>query len=126
MIELKLQRSLLDGRYEILECLGRGSYSEIYAARDLSAVEGEPKTVVIKVLNVLLQGVPDADLERTLIENFQNEAIALDRVRHPNIINRLGHGTALDLAGTPFHYIVLEYLAGGELAARCRNQFTAS
>src|SRR5437868_1280179 len=47
---------------------------------------------------------------------------ALDRVRHPNIINRLGHGTALDLAGTPFHYIVLEYLAGGELAARCRNQ----
>src|SRR2546421_2688785 len=122
MTELKLQQSLLDGRYEILECLGRGSYSEIYAARDLSAVEGEPKTVVIKVLNVLLQGVPDADLERTLIENFQNEAIALDRVRHPNIINRLGHGTALDLAGTPFHYIVLEYLAGGELAARCRNQ----
>jgi serine/threonine protein kinase len=122
MIELKLQHSLLDGRYEILECLGRGSYSEIYVARDLSAVEGEPKTVVIKVLNVLLQGVPDADLERTLIENFQNEAIALDRVRHPNIINRLGHGTALDLAGTPFHYIVLEYLAGGELAARCRNQ----
>ena len=40
MIELKLQRSLLDGRYEILECLGRGSYSEIYAARDLSVLGG--------------------------------------------------------------------------------------
>lgn len=122
MTELKLQHSLLDGRYEILECLGRGSYAEIYVARDLSAAEGEPQAVVIKALNVLLQGVPDADLERTLIENFQNEAIALDRVRHPNIISRLGHGTALDLAGTPFHYIVLEYLAGGELAARCRHQ----
>jgi serine/threonine protein kinase len=122
MSELKLQQSLLDGRYEILECLGRGSYAEIYMARDSNAADGEPQTVVIKALNVLLQGVPDADLERTLIENFQNEAVALDRVRHPNIISRLGHGTAIDLAGTPFHYIVLEYLAGGEVGARCRKQ----
>lgn len=122
MTELKLQQSLLDGRYEILDCLGRGSYAEIYVARDLNAAEGEPKTVVIKALNVLLQGVPDADLERTLIENFQNEAVALDRVRHPHIIHRLGHGTAIDLAGTPFHYLVLEYLAGGELGARARHQ----
>jgi serine/threonine protein kinase len=122
MTELKLQQSLLDGRYEIVECLGRGSYAEIYVARDLSASENEPRTVVIKALNVLLQGMPDADLERTLIENFQNEAVALDRVRHPNIISRLGHGTAIDLSGTPFHYIVLEYLAGGELGARVRQQ----
>src|SRR4051812_42786166 len=122
MTELKLQQSLLDGRYEILDCLGRGSYAEIYVARDLNPAEGEPQTVVIKALNVLLQGVPDADLERTLIENFQNEAVALDRVRHPHIIHRLGHGTAIDLAGTPFHYLVLEYLAGGELGARARHQ----
>jgi serine/threonine protein kinase len=120
--ELKLQQSLLDGRYEILDCLGRGSYAEIYMARDSSAAEGEPQAVVIKALNVMLQGVPDADLERTLIENFQNEAVALDRVRHPNIISRLGHGTAIDLSGTAFHYLVLEYLAGGELGARCRKQ----
>lgn len=122
MTELKLQQSLLDGRYEILDCLGRGSYAEIYMARDLSAAEGEPQAVVIKALNVMLQGVPDADLERTLIENFQNEAVALDRVRHPNIISRLGHGTAIDLSGTAFHYLVLEYLAGGELGARCRKE----
>lgn len=122
MTELKLQQSLLDGRYEILECLGRGSYAEIYVARDLSAADGEPTTVVIKALNVLLQGVPDEDLERTLIENFQNEAVALDRVRHPHIIQRLGHGTAIDLVGTTFHYLVLEYLAGGELGARARRQ----
>ncbi len=122
MTELKLQQSLLDGRYEILDCLGRGSYAEIYVARDLAAAEGQPQTVVIKALNVLLQGVPDADLERTLIENFQNEAVALDRVRHPHIINRLGHGTALDLGGTAFHYLVLEYMAGGELGARVRER----
>ena len=78
-------------------------------------------TVVIKALNVFLQDDLDPDLERTLVENFQNEAVALDRVRHPNIISRLGHGTARDLAGTIFHYLVLEYLAGGDLQKLARD-----
>ena len=115
MSELKLQQSRLDGRYDILECLGRGSYAEIYVANDNAAPEGAPHTIVIKALNLYLQDAPDAELERTLVSNFQNEAVALDRVRHPNVINRLGHGTAIDLAGTTFHYIVLEYLPGGDL-----------
>jgi serine/threonine protein kinase len=117
MSDLRLQQSRLDGRYDILECLGRGSYAEIYMANDNAAPEGEPRTVVIKALNVYLQDAPDTELERTLVSNFQNEAVALDRVRHPNVINRLGHGTAIDLAGTTFHYIVLEYLPGGDLFA---------
>src|SRR6478735_6995047 len=122
MSELKLQQSRLDGRYDILECLGRGSYAEIYVAHDNAAAEGAPTTVVIKALNMFLQETPDEDMERTLVANFQNEAIALDRVRHPNIINRLGHGTAIDLAGTTFHYIVLEYLPGGDMSALTRNR----
>ena len=122
MSELKLQQCRLDGRYDVLECLGRGSYSEVYVARDAAAAEGAPRTVVIKALNTHLQGVPDAELERTLIENFRNEAIALDRVRHPNIISRLGHGTAIDLQGRTFHYLVVEYLPGGDLQALVRNR----
>jgi serine/threonine protein kinase len=122
MSELKLQQCRLDGRYDVLDCLGRGSYSEVYVARDAAAQEGAPRTVVIKALNTHLQGVPDAELERTLIENFRNEAIALDRVRHPNIISRLGHGTAIDLQGRTFHYLVLEYLPGGDLQALVRNR----
>jgi serine/threonine protein kinase len=122
MSELKLQQSRLDGRYDVLECLGRGSYAEIYVARDNSATDGAPRTIVIKALNIFLQEEPDQELERTLVTNFQNEAVALDRVRHPNVINRLGHGTAIDLAGTTFHYIVLEYLPGGDLAALTRNR----
>ncbi|HZI49552.1 MAG TPA: protein kinase, partial [Pyrinomonadaceae bacterium] len=107
MSELKLLQCRLDGRYDIEECLGRGSYAEIYVARDRGATDEKFRRVVIKALNVLLQGYQDSELEHTLIQNFQNEAIALDRVRHPNIISRLGHGTALDLNGTAFHYIVL-------------------
>src|SRR5437867_4646489 len=117
MSELKLLQCRLDARYDIEDCLGRGSYAEIYMARDLAATDEQFRKVVIKALNVLLQGYQDPELERTLIQNFQNEAIALDRVRHPNIISRLGHGSAIDLNGAAFHYIILEYLGGGDMAA---------
>ena len=122
MSELKLQQCRLDGRYDVLDCLGRGSYSEVYVARDIAASNGSPQTVVIKALNTSLQGMPDPELERTLIENFRNEAVALDRVRHPHIISRLGHGTAIDLQNRTFHYLVFEYLPGGDLQALCRQR----
>src|SRR5689334_3437034 len=99
--------------------LGRGSYAEVFVAHD-QRHHDEP--VIIKALNVTLQGTPDADLERTLIENFQNEAVALDTVRHPNIIRRLGHGTAADLEGYAFHYLLLEYMPGGDLLSLCSRQ----
>jgi serine/threonine protein kinase len=122
MSELKLLQCRLDGRYDVEDCLGRGSYAEIYMARDLAATDEQFREVVIKALNVLLQGYQDPDLEQTLIQNFQNEAVALDRVRHPHIISRLGHGTALDLNGTAFHYLVLEYLGGGDMSKFCREE----
>src|SRR5258707_11479099 len=42
--------------------------------------------------------------------------------RSPHIILRLGHGTAADLEGVPFHYIVLEYMPGGDLWSLCRKR----
>ena len=123
MRELSLDNCRLDKRYDIQRALGRGSYAEIFVAHDMLASPSSPhRCVVIKALNVFLQDDLDADLERTLVENFQNEAVALDRVRHPNIISRLGHGTARDLAGTVFHYLVLEYLEGGDMQKAGRNE----
>lgn len=119
MPELRLENSLVDERYEVHERLGLGSYAEIWVARDHLA---DGREVVLKALNTSLQGTPDADLERTLVENFQNEAVALDTVRHPHVILRLGHGTAADLRGVPFHYLVLEYMPGGDLLRLCRRQ----
>ena len=122
MKELAITNCRLDGRYDVQSLLGHGSYAEIYIAKDVLASPQSPHSlVVIKALNVLMQDDLDADLERTLVENFQNEAIALDRVRHPNIISRLGHGSARDTNNTIFHYLVLEYLPGGDLAKMCRE-----
>lgn len=117
MPELKLENSLVDSRYEVRERLSRGSYAEIFVAYDRELM----REVVIKALNTSLQGTPDVDLERTLVENFQNEAVALDAVRHPNVILRWGHGTAADLNSVPFHYLVLEYMPGGDLLRSCRS-----
>jgi serine/threonine-protein kinase len=117
MPELKLENSLVDDRYEVVERLSRGSFAEIFVARDREAGGME---VALKALNTSLQGTPDADLERTLIENFQNEAVALDAVRHPHVILRWGHGAAADLRGTPFYYLSLEYMPGGDLLQLCR------
>ena len=117
MPELRLENSVVDERYLVERCLGRGSYAEIFLAYDQQC---EDQLVIIKSLNTSLQGTPDPDLEQTLVANFQNEAIALDRVRHPHIIQRLGHGTAADLEGVPFHYLVLEYMPGGDLWSLCR------
>lgn len=122
MRELSLSNCRIDKRYDVVDLLGRGSYAEIFVARDTLASPQTPHNlVVIKALNVFLQNDLDPDLERTLVENFQNEAVALDRVRHPNVISRLGHGTARDLAGTVFHYLVLEYMAGGDLQKQTRE-----
>ncbi|MGA9769832.1 MAG: serine/threonine protein kinase [Blastocatellia bacterium] len=119
MPELKLENSIVDDRYLVDRCLSHGSYAEIFLASDQRY---DDELVIIKALNVTLQGTPDVELEQTLVENFQNEAVALDKVRHPNIIRRLGHGTAADLKGAPFHYLVLEYMPGGELLELCRRK----
>lgn len=122
MQELSLVNCRLDRRYDIQQRLGQGSYAEIFLARDVFASANSPHTlVVIKALNLRLQEELDTQLDRTLIENFQNEAIALDKVRHPNVIARLGHGTARDLSGTTFHYLVLEYMPGGDLQQLIKN-----
>lgn len=118
MAELRLENSVIDERYEVSARLNRGSYAEIFVARDRA--HGLP--VVIKALNTSLQGTPDALLERTLIENFENEARALDAIRHPHVILRWDHGTAADLTGVPFHYLVLEYMPGGDLLRLCRQR----
>jgi serine/threonine protein kinase len=123
MRELSLSNCRIDKRYDVVDILGRGSYAEIFVARDtLASLQSPHSEVVIKALNVFLQNDLDPDLERTLVENFQNEAVALDRVRHPNVISRLGHGTARDLAGTIFHYLVLEYMEGGDLQKASRAE----
>jgi eukaryotic-like serine/threonine-protein kinase len=86
------------GRYRLLERLGTGAMAQIWLARDLEL----DRAVAIKILR------PDADRAR-----FRREARAVAGLSHPNVCRLYDFGETDE---GPF--MVLEYLAGGSLAAR--------
>lgn len=116
---LQLEGLLLDDRFEIVRRLTCGSYAEIYLVRNLTPQKGEPETLVVKALNLWLQGEEDAELERTLIENIKLEAQTMKRCRHQHIARLYADGRALDRCGRQFYYLILEHLSGGSLAQLC-------
>jgi len=89
---------LLAGRYRLIERLGAGGMSEVWAADDTEL----DRRVALKLL------APQADTER-----FRREARAVAAVSHPNINQLYDYGEA---EGRP--YMVLECLTGGSLQDR--------
>ena len=112
---LQLERMILSSRFEVQYRLRCGSYSELFLARNIAPRADEPEIVVIKALNVRLQGEPTDELKQLLIEGFVREAAALKECEHKNIIRLFDFGLSLDHAGREFYFLVLEYLAGGSL-----------
>jgi serine/threonine protein kinase len=78
--------------------------------------------VVLKALNTQLQGTPDYDLELMLVDNFDKEAAILESILHPNISALLDCGEDFDVDERAVHFIVLEYMQGGDLLRFTRNQ----
>ena len=120
MSDLKLQRAVLNDRYEIKGRISTGSYAEVFAARD----RANGNVVVVKALNPHLQRVDDPTLEQMLSANFQKEADILTEIRHSNIVSILDRGNDEDNTGKSFSFIVLEFMAGGDLFDYCRTNQT--
>src|SRR5947209_6875667 len=93
-----MSEELVAGRYRLLEPLGRGAMSAVWAADDLELA----RRVAVKTL------APSADRQR-----FEREARAVAALSHPNIVAVYDYG---DSEGRPF--MVLECLAGGSLEER--------
>ena len=89
---------LIAGRYRLVEPLGRGSMSSVWAADD----EELQRRVAVKML------APSAERQR-----FEREARAAAALSHPNIVSLYDYGEA---EGRPF--MVLECLSGGSLEDR--------
>ncbi|GII55459.1 hypothetical protein Pth03_38480 [Planotetraspora thailandica] len=93
--------SLLVGRYQLDEMIGRGGMGEVWRGRDLQA--GRP--VAVKML--VSQAAEVGGRER-----FAREVHAVARIVHPNVVTVLDVG---EQAGQPF--LVMELLTGRSLAA---------
>lgn len=93
----------LAGEYQLMEEIGRGAFGTVYRA--IHPVIG--KEVAIKVLDE--SSLDDTSLER----RFVTEARAVNRIKHPNIVDIFGFG---ELANGQKFY-VMELLTGETLAA---------
>jgi len=115
---LQLENAFLAERYLIRRPLTHGRYAELHEAFDRK----QQRTVIIKALNIHLRGVPEQALEQTLIYNFKQECQVQKLLKHPHIVELLDEGTAANRDGITYHYIVLEYLSGGDLESACKGK----
>ena len=96
---------LLDGRYRIHKLLGIGGMGRVYLAND-TRLANRPAAVKEMI-------VGDGAQERKAIEDFHREASVLARLTHPSIPQ------IIDYFGEQGrHYLVMEYVAGGDLQHR--------
>jgi serine/threonine protein kinase len=83
------------GRYEIRELFGKGSFAEVYRARQITL----QRDVAIKVLS------EHASADEELVKRFHREAETIARFDHPHIIKIFDHGQEDEL-----HYYVMNFL----------------
>lgn len=97
--------ALLDGRYELVECVGQGGMGKVYRALDMTL----GRTVAIKLLPAAADGMSEPDRAR-------NEVRALGSVHHPSLVKLLDARIA---QGHP-SYLVMEYIDGPTLSRQIR------
>lgn len=101
---------LVDNRYRLEEPIARGGMAEVWRAHDTNL----DRPVAVKMLHSHLAEDPD------FVTRFRREALAVARLRHPNIV--AVYDTGLDRipegrphAGAPRAYIVMELIVGRSL-----------
>ncbi len=78
---------LLNGRYQIIQELGRGGFSQTYIAQDISLAE-QPKCVIKHLKPLLARDLNSLETARQL---FNCEAEVLQTLSHPQIPQLLAH-----------------------------------
>ncbi|MET3585317.1 serine/threonine protein kinase [Pseudorhizobium tarimense] len=109
---MKIPKTPLRSRFELLEEIGRGGLSRVYKARDLVAIRAGLSDAVV-ALKVMAAG---ADVGDDLVSLMHREARRLRDLVHPNIVRVYD----MDNEGR-LHFMVMEYLEGMSFAKILRE-----
>src|SRR5262249_26312897 len=93
---------LVDNKYRLAERIGGGGMGDVFRAENVLA----GRAVAIKFLH------PELAQNAELAQRFFQEAQAVNRIRHPNVVDVLDAGV-----GEMGPYIVMEYLEGESVGA---------
>lgn len=99
---------MLDQRYRLGRLLGQGGMACVYLGEDTRL----GKAVAVKVLH------REYALQPKVVQRFSQEARAISRVRHPNVVDVTDHGITPD--GTV--YLVMELLQGEDLSTTLERE----
>ncbi len=91
---------ILNNRYQINKKIGKGGMAVVYEATDLML----NRKVAVKVLR------SEHVADKNFIKKFQQEAQAVARISHPNVVSIFDIGQDED-----YYYLVMEFLEGENL-----------
>lgn len=101
-----MSETILNNRYRLVAQQGSGGMSVVYRAVDVEL----GRNVAVKILR------PSLTTDPTFLERFRNEARAVAKLSHPNIV------TVYDVRQDgPTHYIVMELVEGTDLKRIIRD-----
>ncbi|MGB9886254.1 MAG: protein kinase domain-containing protein [Moorellales bacterium] len=98
---------ILGGRYRITEPIGSGGMAVVYKGEDILL----NRTVTVKILRDQYAS------DQAFIRRFRQEAQAVARLSHPNIVSIYDVGEE-----GSYHYLVMEYVPGGTLKDLIRDR----
>jgi serine/threonine protein kinase len=108
IVEDDLVGKTLGDEYEILECVAAGPLTRVYRAMQHRFLR---RSVAVKVLNASLL------TDELIVRRFENEALTIGRLRHPNTVKLIDFGRTPD--GRIF--LVTEFLEGETLESRLKR-----
>jgi serine/threonine-protein kinase len=106
----------LEEKYRLDEVLGRGAFGAVYRGYHTQL----ERRIAVKITRPAV-----ADAER-VVDRFKREALAVARLKHPNIVTIYDFGVAPEVGV----YLVMEFIEGrslrDELSARAQIPVTAA
>ncbi|MBW1955222.1 MAG: serine/threonine protein kinase [Deltaproteobacteria bacterium] len=108
--------TIIDGKWILMECIGKGAMGEVYRAHQLNLKRDVAIKIVSREFLESLQDDP-AEVERAS-QRLQREVETMAQVRHPNVLQIFDFGeftVTQDNTVHPMQYIVMEYVPGNTL-----------